>query len=230
MLTAEDHARIEQAVAAAEKTTSGEICCIVAEEVSNYPEIPFIGAALVAFGAPLILIVLGVFPDQFIHLLERWQAAHVAATEASAKEWLIGLVIVQALVFVGAATFISYSPLKHALAIPFVRHLRVWQHAHRQFRMRRLDRTRERNGVLIFASLSDRVAVVIADKGINDKVEPGAWTRAIDVLVAAMVQGKARQGLVDAIGICGSLLAKHFPATDDNRNELPDVLIDPLAP
>ena len=45
-------------------------------------------------------------------------------------------------------------------------------------------------------------------------------------LLAGLRAGRPADGLVDAVGKVGAVLAQHFPRADDDVNELPDRLIE----
>jgi len=81
--------------------------------------------------------------------------------------------------------------------------------------------TRDRTGVLIFVSLAERYARIIADEGIAAKVSNREWQEAIDALTAHMRDGRIAQGFLAAIERCGTVLAAHAPPTDTG-DELPD--------
>jgi putative membrane protein len=94
--------------------------------------------------------------------------------------------------------------------------------AMQQFMIRGVARTKERSGVLIFVSLAERYARIIADDGIAARVSQSDWQAAIDSLIAHMREGRVPEGFVAAIGLCGKELATHFPRTGPPRDELPD--------
>jgi putative membrane protein len=75
---------------------------------------------------------------------------------------------------------------------------------------------------LIFVSLSERYARIIADDGIAARVPPAQWQAAIDALIAHMRDGRIADGFIAAIALCGNELAAHFPRTDASRDQLPD--------
>ena len=75
---------------------------------------------------------------------------------------------------------------------------------------------------MIFASLADRKVEVLADKLIHDAVSDQVWEKAVAAVLAGMKKGKAGDGFVDAVGICGGALAQHFPATGERVNALSD--------
>ena len=92
------------------------------------------------------------------------------------------------------------------------------QFAHPRHRAKKQDRT----GILIFVSLAERYARIIADDGIAARVPQSEWQAAVDALIAHMRDGRIADGFVAAIELCGSELARHFPRTETSRDELPD--------
>ena len=95
-----------------------------------------------------------------------------------------------------------------------------------QFPAKNLHLTRERTGVLIFVSLGERMAELIADEGIADHVEPQVWDRAMAALTEGLKRGEPEAGFAAAIGLCADVLAEKFPArAGDNPNELPDAVV-----
>src|SRR5690606_24401094 len=95
-----------------------------------------------------------------------------------------------------------------------------------QFMAKNLQATRERTGVLIYVSLRERMAEILADEGIAAKVDARAWDPAMAALLTGLRRGQAGEGLIAAIGLCAEILAVHFPAdAADNPNELSDNLV-----
>jgi putative membrane protein len=88
-----------------------------------------------------------------------------------------------------------------------------------------LHTTTGRTGVLLFVSVAERYAEIIADKGIDERVAPGTWKGIIDHLTAAIGGGRPTDGFVTAIAAIGTVLAKHFPPGSQAPNELPNHLI-----
>jgi putative membrane protein len=89
--------------------------------------------------------------------------------------------------------------------------------------VRRVAHTKKRCGILIFVSLAEHYARIIADEGIAQKVPNAEWQAAIDALISHMRTGEIAAGFIAAIARCGSLLAAHAPS-DGSANELPDRL------
>jgi putative membrane protein len=94
-----------------------------------------------------------------------------------------------------------------------------------QFFAHELDQTEQRTGVLIFASVAERYAEIVADAGIHAKVPQDVWDSAIAAMIAAIRDGRPADGFVGAIAQCGAVLAQHFPPGALNRDELPNKLV-----
>ena len=95
------------------------------------------------------------------------------------------------------------------------RHGAVSQPRHRAHR-------RTARGILIFVSLAERYARIIADDGIAARVPQTQWQAAVDALIAHMRDGRIADGFIAAIDLCGNELATHFPRKTDSRDELPN--------
>lgn len=94
-----------------------------------------------------------------------------------------------------------------------------------QFLAHGLHVTRERTGVLIFAALSDHQVEVVADEGIHSKVDQAVWADAAEALARGMKNRDPATGFETAIGLCGGVLAEHFPPRAENPNEIKDRLV-----
>lgn len=227
-LTPEDLAAIEAAVRAAEARTTGEIYCVVAEESADYHATPLAWAAGVALLAPAILLLAGVqvtAPD--ISTFGGWTAAQVEDVgEATARAALIGTLALQAALFFTTLFVVAIPPIRRALTPRGMKRDRVRQRAEEQFLSKNLHATRERTGVLIYVSLAEHMAELIADEGIDAQVDASAWERAMSALTDGLKRGQPGAGFAAAVDLCGEVLAERFPAhPDDNPNELSDAVV-----
>jgi len=90
------------------------------------------------------------------------------------------------------------------------------------FRRLRLDRTRERNAVLVYLVTTNREFLIYADEGIYRLVPPGFWDDIRDRMAEVFREDRFADGLVEAIDRAGGHLAEFFPRRPDDVNELPD--------
>jgi putative membrane protein len=227
MLTEQDRVRIETAVKTAEASTRGEIFCVVAHESSDYREAPIAWAALAALAAPAILLLAGIHvtvPDIFG--LD-WSAAQIGAVaEAAAREAVAGAILLQGVLFLVVAVVVSIPPIRRFMTPKSLKRERVRRRAHEQFLSKNLQATRERTGVLIYVSVQERLAELIADEGVAAKVDPKVWNQAMALLVGGIKRDQPAEGFEAAIRVCGEILATHFPANGrDNPDELPNSVV-----
>jgi putative membrane protein len=66
---------------------------------------------------------------------------------------------------------------------------------------------------------------VLADRGINAKVESGTWQEIVHIVTAGLKSGQACDAFCKAIERCGEILATHFPRAADDKDELPNRLV-----
>jgi len=96
----------------------------------------------------------------------------------------------------------------------------IFDRAMEVFHMLKMDNTKYDNGVLIYVAVEDHNFVIYGDKGINDVVPDDFWESTKDAIVEKFKKGEFKQGLVDGILTAGQQLKKHFPYSDDTRDEL----------
>ncbi len=105
-------------------------------------------------------------------------------------------------------------------------YMRAHDNALKQFLARNVHLTAERTGVLIFVSLAERYAEIVADAGINAKVPQDMWDSIVAGLIDDARHGRLADGFVTAVAAVGALLAEHFPVRPDDINELDDHLVE----
>lgn len=199
LFTPEAQEAVARAVAAAERDTSGEIVPMVVDRSDAYPGVRAAAAALLAF------------------------AAAIGVLGADVDPWL-WLPPVQLAVFaLGFAVFGWRAPLRWLIP-PAVRAERVDRAAQLAFVSQGVVDTRERTGILIYVSLLEHRVEVLADRGIDAHVPDGTWDGVVERILRGIRERHAEQGLVEAIALCGAVLARSFPPRHDDENELPDRL------
>jgi len=98
--------------------------------------------------------------------------------------------------------------------------LDIFDRAMEVFHMLKMDNTKHDNGVLIYVAVEDHNFVIYGDKGINDVVPNNFWESTKDAIVEKFKKGEFKQGLIDGILTAGQQLKKHFPWSEDTRDEL----------
>jgi len=83
-----------------------------------------------------------------------------------------------------------------------------------------IDKTRDNTGILIFILLESRQFYILADKGINEKVETKTWDSIKDEMQKMFLKGNFSKGIIHGVEEVGKILSKHFPIKPDDTNEL----------
>ncbi|MFO1475127.1 MAG: TPM domain-containing protein [Verrucomicrobiota bacterium] len=100
------------------------------------------------------------------------------------------------------------------------------QAAQSEFERLGMTRTQERNGVLIFVAPLSRNFAVIGDAGIHARCGDSLWPEVSQFLARQFAEGRFTEGIVEGIQAAGDKLAEHFPPRGDDRNELPDDVVE----
>lgn len=87
-----------------------------------------------------------------------------------------------------------------------------------------MQKTADRNGVLIYLAVKERKFAIIGDTGINSVVPPGFWDSIRDHMTGRFSEGLFTEGLTEGILMTGEKLREHFPYLKDDVNELTDTI------
>ena len=148
LFTAEDEKRVSAAINAAEQGTAGEIVAVVTRSSSNPGYFALLWAAMVALLVPWPLIYF------------TWWT----------MQWVFGL---QIIVFLALVALLNSDPCKRWVVPASVAKRWAHQRAVEQFLAQNMHTTASRTGVLIFVSVAERYAEVLADTQIDAKVPRG---------------------------------------------------------
>jgi putative membrane protein len=216
-----DRAKIGAAVTSVESRTAGEIVTIVTAQSDDYTEVAAVWSALAAFAA---LAALALFPDFYLGLFDR-------LTGDWTQQWtprsvLAFALLVAGIKFIGMWLIQLWRPLRLLLVPGPVKHARVRARAITCFKVGAERRTHGRTGILIYLSLRERRAEIVADEAIAGKVAPEVWGEAMLAMLAHIREGRIGEGMVAGIEKVGEVLAETLPRAADDSNELPDRLIE----
>jgi len=221
-LSEDEHTLVSAAVAEAESTTAGEIVTVVANRSDGYSDVALAWSAIVAFTAIAALMF---FPDFYLGLVDRllggWN-----------NEWtprgIFGLALAVGIIKFGAMWLLQlWQPLKFLLIPAPIKTRRVRLRAISLFKVGAERRTRGRTGVLIYLSMREHRAEIVADAAIASKVAPEIWGEAMAAMLAELKDGRGcGSGLAAAVTEVGKVLSENFPRDSDDINELPDRLIE----
>ncbi|MBL8972265.1 MAG: hypothetical protein JNK56_16895 [Myxococcales bacterium] len=102
------------------------------------------------------------------------------------------------------------------------RERRVLQAARATFVEKAIADTRARTGVLLFISLAERIAVVVADLGVRQAVPAAAWDPAVAAISGVVARGGTAHELLPPLAELAAVASTYLPRAADDINELPD--------
>lgn len=219
-LSEADHARVTAAVTAAEVHTDGEIVTVVAGRSDAYHDVALHWSVLAMLFA-LALLAWVPTPVEWLHarLIDAW-------SDTPPRWYLTFALVLIALVFLAARVLLAKDALRMALTPDATKSRRVHARALALFRTGAEKRTKAATGVLVYLSIAERRAEIIADEAIHSKVAQDVWGEAMAALIVAVKDGRPGDGMAAAVERIGKVLAEHFPRSEGDTNELPDRLIE----
>lgn len=208
--------RIAAAVAAAEAKTSAEIVPVVAAVSGRYDraeDLVGLWCGLLALAAVWLI-----YPEE---VLEH-------GSWGSRPWWLELACLLTAVVagFVGGAFLASrIDGLRRLLTPSQQMHEEVSARAHTVFFDQRIHHTTAGTGLLLYVSLFERMAAVVADGKVLEKLGQGALDEICARLTRSLTGGSLTEAICTVIHETGDRLAAVLPRSEGQVNELPDVLI-----
>jgi putative membrane protein len=220
-LTEADHALVTQAVGEAERSSDGEIVTIVSDKSDSYHDVGLHYAVLAMLLVPAVLAFV---PQACLDWATRPLLGWNQALDKGAAMLLLFAIL--AAVFLIVRFALAYMPLRMALTPGTTKTRRVRRRAVQLFKVGAEKRTHGRVGVLLYLSLIEHRAEIVADQAINDLVNGEVWGDAMAVLIENVKAGRPGEGMAKAVEQIGLVLAQCLPKTSEDTNELPDRLIE----
>ena len=162
---------------------------MLARASSNYETAPLVWSALIALITPWPLLIF---------------------TDLSGER----IFIAQLAIFLVVFAILSLPALRLRLTPRRLLRSNAHRAAIEQFVIRGVTHCAARNGVLIYVSLAERYARIVADDGAARAIRQSEWKAIVDKLTRDMGTGAPSDALIEAATRCGDLLAEHFPAGD----------------
>jgi len=200
-LTQSDLDKISQAVREAEKRTTGEIVPMIVAQSDDYPGARWRLATVTAL---LFGFLAYFFLDNFNPAWILW--AQIPGLYIGYWLGSFGVVL---------RPFLVSSKIDEE----------VRQRAVQAFFSRDLHATKNRTGILVMVSLLERRVEILADTGINTKVSKDTWQKILTDMIGRIKSGDLTEGFCTAVRECGEVLAKNFPGTHDNPDEISNKVV-----
>ncbi|MGA1870335.1 MAG: TPM domain-containing protein [bacterium] len=201
-LNTEEKNKIIECVKKVEQVTSGEIVPMIVSASHDYASADILG------GMALSLFV------------------SILATVLMGSENMWTFLALFCVLFI-----ILYEIVKR---VPFLKRLFISSHemeeeveeeAFTSFFKKGLYKTKDHTGILIFISVFERKVWVLADTGINDKVESAVWNDIVITIIQGIKNGTQGEAICKAIDKCATILKDHFPVKADDKDELDNLII-----
>jgi putative membrane protein len=216
-----DRQKISAAIAAAEGNSAGEIVAVATPISDAYHDVALHWALVPLFA---VLAWAAWRPTALIwwydFLFGGW------SPDPTQSQLLTLLMFFAALKFTIALLILKWMPLRLALTPPTTKHRRVRRRAVTIFKAAAEKRTAGRTGILIYLSIAERRAEIVADEAILKVTDDHTWGEAMTALLTDVREGRVADGIVAAIERVGAVLSQHFPRSAEDTNEIPDKLIE----
>ena len=188
-LTDADRERVSAAVTAAEAGTDGEIVTVITPRSDEYRDTAWIwGLGAVLLLGALAAVLPWIIDAKLALFVDPWGAA-----PSSGLRFLM-LLVMQAAALVLLVLALRYRPLRFALTPAPTKWRRVARRATLCFKIGADQRTAQRVGILLYLSLDERRAEIIADDSIHGAVPPERWGEAMAALIDAVRDGRPADG------------------------------------
>ena len=202
-----EHEAVAKAIQEAETHTDGEIYAVLARRSDDY-------YAAAGFAVSVATIIGAILTALALHYY--WLEVDVRT-----------FVLAMALAYAGSLAVLWFFPdLRLYLVSRRTQYKRAHLNAASQFLSRNIHVTKRRTGVLLFVSLAERYAEVVADEAIDLRVKQEEWNGIVAVLIEHARHGRLDEGYIKAIELSGALLRQHFPKSFKDTNELHDHMVE----
>lgn len=207
-LTADEQQRITSHVQQAERQTSGEIVPMVVSASHDYPLAAVIGATLAALPAGLLgsRLMGGYFWVDFDRI---WLFIACFAAIFFISQQIIKRVPHLLRIFISAQQ--AEEEVKKAAMLAFF--------------TEQLYKTKAENGILLYISVLEQRVWILADRGINERIDPAGWQEIVTMITEGVRSDQGCKAICAAIDRVGALLAKEYPIQPDDTNELHNLII-----
>jgi len=196
--------KIQSAIAEVERKTSGEIVTVVVKRSDSYLFMPLLGAL---FGDAMVSVFM---------LLTSGSSLSFGDFSS------LYFAMVQAVGLLGGAILFSIPWVQRIFLRENVFFHAVQRAAEASFVQQGLHHTKNETGILLYISLHEHRVQILADRGIHRVVGNEYWKNEVASIVRGIRSGKFIDSVCETVLRMGETLAKNFPPTPDDTNELSD--------
>lgn len=207
-LTRAEQDQVTAVVREVEKTTSGEIVPMIVSRSHDYPMAAVLAA--VAFGLPLCLLLTMLVGSSL------WLGRQ--------NLWLFLAFFAVCYPLLYTLTYRS-DTIKRLFLNRQLADFEVREAALAAFYSEGLYRTRDANGILLFISVLEHKVWILADAGINSRIDTEVWESIVADLTAGIKSGRRCEAICEAVRRIGRILQSHFPYEKSDKDELHNLIV-----
>ena len=198
ILSPADQARLAAAIAELERRSSAELVVVVAQRSASYAAYGGLLAAAIA-------------------LLAGWSAAFIEPDLPAAH-----FALLQGLLLLGGGALCWLTPIGVMIVPTAVKRARAAALARAEFADLVNNRTRRKDGVLLFLSVAEHYIEIIADDAVAAVIPEERWRQMVSQFTAKAKGAPIGERLHSLVQDCATLLTEHFPPRPGQANELTD--------
>ncbi|UOF02677.1 TPM domain-containing protein [Bdellovibrio reynosensis] len=204
-LTNDEMKKIEETISRVEEETSGEIVPVIVKRSSAIGHVPLVLTLILT-----LVFVLAEIPYSDWLWVTPW-----------VWMWFPVLIVIY-----GVSFFLAKLHWFQKVFVSEADEIaQVHQRAQLEFYSNKIHRTEAGTGVLIFVSVMEKKAVILADEAISGKLPPDTWNNLLKDLRASLHDGHWHAAFTKAIETCGQHLKTHFPIAETRKNQLKNHLV-----
>ncbi len=193
---------IENAIAKVEEKSSCELVAVITKKSGNYRYFALLGASLISLIVPFFLIIQRPFIDAlFVYRI-------------------------QAVVFVILFLLLNIDSILIMLLPKSILHKQAKLKAYETFTILGLQKTTNHQAVMIYVSVYERYVQILTDSAVSGKIDNTVWQNTIDKFTIKVKNAEFDKGFSEAIEEIGENLIEKFPIQENDKNELPNHLIE----
>ncbi len=207
-LTQEEQDQVTAVVKEAEQTTSGEIVPMIVSRSHDYPMAAAL--AVVCVGLPLSLLLTALIGSLL------WIGPE--------NLWLFLAIFSGCFAVLYPLAYRS-DTIKRFFLNETLADFEVREAALAAFYSEGLYKTRESNGILLFVSVLEHKVWILADAGINDRIDKAVWENIVADITRGIKAGRRCEAICEAVRRIGSVLRAQFPYQKSDTDELHNLIV-----
>ncbi|MDD5549491.1 MAG: TPM domain-containing protein [Sulfurovaceae bacterium] len=193
---------IEKAIAKVEEKSSCELVAVITQKSGNYSFIALLIASMLTLMLPAFILIYRPFVDALL------------------------VYQIQIVFFVLVFLLLSIENILILFLPKSILNKKAKLKAFETFNILGLQKTSNHQAVMIYVSVYERYVQILTDSGVNSQIDNDVWQNTVNKFTAMVKNKKFGAGYLKAIEEIGEILIEKFPVQENDKNELPNYLIE----